>query len=379
MEMSVIAAWDAVVRAWHMAVAWIALQRATRQVRTHVRTMRHPVRRRARIARLARITDPTRFVRAAIAATAGDLTIAIALLPRSRRGEANITLLACKVLRAFDRSSGAPSRGDDGAAAHDGVTAAVTYLSGEAQDPPRIPAHGSDRLEALLAARLPVLRAALEALPGDAVRRCRAMIERVGAAMARARADRRGGSSHVLGEVMVYAAKLAAPSVRPPDAACRAAGRALQLADDLRDAETPERRSWLVSRALPAASEVSRLARWLPASVGPGPRAAAAMLVVTACAALLKEADVAIPGRLHRPMRAALAAAGSHGGYLAAATAVDRAIREALAVRPTLLDAPAIVPRRAATPALGSLAIELVPPRGVDAGELRELTAQIRS
>ena len=400
METPVLAAWDVVVRAWLVVAAWLALRRAARP---------------DGVARLAGITDPARFVRAAIVPAAGHVAIAIALLPRRRRGEAAITLLACKALRALDQVSG--GGGGDRAAAQDAVTGAVAYLSGEAHDPPQIErilrgsasrvdaahrdsasqvAHGADRIEALLTARLPILRAALEGLPGDAVRRCRAMIERVGEAIVRGRAERLGGSAHVLGEAVVYAARLAAPSVRPPDVACRAAGRALQLADDLRHAETAERRAWLVSRTLPAASEVTRLARWLPAWVGPGTRAAAALLVVTSCAALLREAGVAVPRRLHGPIRAALAAAASHHAYLAAATAIDGAIRAALAARPGLLDGPAIVPVRPVRPArpaapdlvgppvgsapgLASLAIELVPPRGSDAGELRKLDSRIGS
>jgi hypothetical protein len=380
LEMPVIAAWNAVVRAWHVAAAWLALQRAVRQGRRGRRVTRSTA-----IAQLAAITDPKRFVRAAIVPAAGDVALALALLPRRRRDEATITLLACNALRAFDRSAG----GGDGATAPGGVTAAVTYLSGELHDPPRIEAHGSDRIETLLAARLPVLRAALEALPGDAGRRCRAMIERVGASMVRARAEHRDGSAQALGEAVVYAARLAAPAVRPPDTVCRAAGCALQIADDLRYAETAERRAWLLSRTLPAASEVARLARWLPVSVGPGTRAAAALLVVTTCAGLLHEAGVALPRRLQRPLRAALAAAGSRSAYLATATAVDGAIRDTLAAHPRLLEGPAIVPARPIAPdparttstigARASLAIDLVPPRGSDAGELRELTAQIGS
>jgi hypothetical protein len=143
---------------------------------------------------------------------------------------------------------------------------------------------------------------------------------------------------------------------------------------------------------------VVRLARWLPASVGPGTRAAAALLVVTSCAALLREAGVALPRRLHRPLRAAYAAAWSRGAYLAAATAVDDAIRDGLAAHPSLLDGPELVLARPPVapelvlarppvapdpvvppPALASLAIELVPPRRAETGELRELNARIGS
>ena len=406
METPVLAAWDAAVRAWLVLATWLALRGAARP---------------DRLARLATITDPRRFVRAAIVPAAGHVAIAIAMLPRRRRGEATITLLVCKALRALDQVTGLgrPGAGVERATVQDAVVAAVAYLCGEAHEPPRIDrfprssgsqsaVHPSDRVDAMLAARLPVLRAALELLPGDAVRRCRAMIERVGEAIVRGRTERRGGSGHVLGEAVVYAARLAAPSVRPPDVACRAAGRALQIIDDLHHAETTERRAWLVSRTLPAASEVTRLARWLPAGVGPGTRASAALLVVTSCAALLAEAGVALPRRLRRPLRAALAAAGSHAAYLAAATAVDGAIREALTARPSLLDGAPIVLARAAAPApagsptgspigspvtlavgspgalavgspAGLAALALVPPRGSDAGEPRELDARIGS
>jgi len=366
MEQPVIAAWDAVVRAWRVVVAWFALRPAD-------------------IAQLSAITDPKRFVRLATALTPTDrqvaLVLALTLLPARRRAEAAITLLACKALRAFDRD---PTANGGPAAAHDGVLAAVTYLSGESHAPPHVVAPGADRLDTVLAARLPILRAAIETLPGDAGRRCRATIERIGGAMVRPQADRRGGAAHVLGEAVVYAARLVAPSVRPPDTACRAAGCALQLADELRDAEPSQRRSWLLSRTLPAASELARLARWLPPSAGAGPRAAAALLVVTSCAALLRAAGIAMPRRLQRPLRAALAAAKSRDGYLAAVTAIDGAIRDALTARPTLLadgDGVSLV----AFARTRSKEYQDVDGDGVslvafaDAGDRREHTAQIPS
>jgi hypothetical protein len=408
MEMPVIAAWDAVVRAWRVVVAWIALRRATRRVRARVGSMLHPVLRPADIAQLAAITDPKRFVRLAIALAPTDrqvaLVLALAVLPGRRRAEAAITLLACKALRAFDRD---PAVNGGPAAVRDDVAAAVTYLSGESHAPPHVVAvtylgseshasphgvgpvvvpavaPGADRLDAVLAARLPILRAAIETLPGDAGRRCRATIERIGGAMVRPQADRRGGAAHALGEAVVYAARLVAPSVRPPDTACRAAGCALQLADELRDAETSPRRSWLLSRTLPAASELARLARWLPVSVGAGARAAAALLIVTSCATLLREAGIAMPRRLQRPLRAALAAAKSRDGYLAAVTAIDGAIRDALTARPTLLEGTVAHLSRSPEQDLGNINKMMGTvahlSRSPDAGDLREHTAQIPS
>jgi hypothetical protein len=381
------AAWDAVVRVWLVATTWLALRRAPRSLDP-----------------LARITDPGRFVRAAIIPAAGPLALALALLPRRRRHEATITLLACKVLDAFHRSPDADGDDrddrddrsdrndrDDRGAAGTAVAAAVGYLTGESAQLPRLAAQRSDRLDALLATRLPILRAALEALPGDAVRRCRTMIEQVGTCLVGAPAGRHRGAAHVLGVGVVYLARLAAPSVRPPIATCRAAGRALQLAGELRDAETPEVRSWLASRALPALLDVACMARWLPARVGAGTRAAVALVVVMSCAGTLRQVGAAVPRRLHRQLHAALAAARSRNAYLATTAALDSAICDALAARPPWRDAPVIaltrptiVPARpavaqdsvAAAPRLAALAIELVPRRGADAGDLK---AQIGS
>src|SRR6185503_16053499 len=129
----------------------------------------------------------------------------------------------------------------DPAVATGRITAAVHYLTGESADAPRV---GSEqtaqihRIEALLAARLPLLRAAVKGLPGDAARRCAAIIERIGDGMIHARVDRRCGVDHVAGEAVFAAARLTAPTVRAPGFACHAAGRALQLADAVRRAET---------------------------------------------------------------------------------------------------------------------------------------------
>ncbi|HET7503306.1 MAG TPA: hypothetical protein VFK02_19935 [Kofleriaceae bacterium] len=327
------AAWDVIVRVWLVAATWIALRR------------RAPGRR----ARLGRIVDPLGFARAAIAPAAGHVALAIAMLPRGRREEARITLLACRALHAFARPDAVVA-----GKRRDAVVAAVRYLAGERDAPPP-PPHadrtGATHLDGMLAARLTVLRAALEALPGDAMRRSRAMIELVGEGLLRMDADRRAGAAQVLGEAVSYAARLAAPSVRPPDAACRAAGRALASARELAGVPAALLRAWLRSRAQPTLTDVVRLARWLPATAGRGTRAAAALLVATACAEPLRHANATRPPRLPHPVRAALAAAWSRSAYLADVAALDRAIRGVVA------DGAERAPHRA------------------DPGELREISA----
>jgi len=319
----VAALWDVVVRAWLVAAAWYGLRRP------------------ARMRWLGSIGHPRRLLRQAIVPAGRHTALAIAFLPRARRAEATVTFLICKALDGFEDLSA------DRAAAREGLTAAADYLTGRAEHPP----HGdrltatreSDRIEALLAARLPLLRLALETLPDEAVRRCRALIDRIAAGMVRGRSDRRHYADDVLGEAVVFAAQGAAPELPPPRAACRDAGRALQLANDLRDAETPRARLVALYQALPELPIVPRLLRWLPASAGAGARAAATLIVVTTCAFYLREVARSttassgapgvrpVPPRLRHPIRAAIAGAWSRRAYLATVDAIEGVLRDALA------------------------------------------------
>lgn len=326
------ALWDLVIRLWLVAAAWYGLRRP------------------ARLTWLASIGHPRPFVRAAIVPAGRHFALAIAFLPRARRDEAAVSFLICKALDAFEDLSA------DRATARAGLAAAAEYLAGRRERPPRgdglAAARDSDRVEALLAARLPLLRVALEALPGDAVRRCRALIDRIAAGMVRARADRRCYADDVLGEAVVFAAEVAAPAAAPPRAACRAAGRALQLANDLRDAETARARDIALYQALPELPVVPRLLRWLPAGVGPGTRAAAVLVAVTTCAFYLRQVASAtarpiarpVPPRLRHPIRAALAGAWSRRGYLATVAAIEDVLRDALAAVAGVAAAPAELP-----------------------------------
>jgi hypothetical protein len=347
------AAWDTVVRLWLVTAAWLGLGRAGPR-------------------QLAQITDPQRFVAAAITPASRTLAIAIAFLPRSRRGEAAIAVLAARALGALHRLA-------DPATARDQVSAAIGYLADEAasRDAPEFqvhlapcdaePASELDRLDAVLAAQLPVLRAALEALPNDARWRCRDAIDRIGEGMLRVRSDRPGlGRAYV--EAVVYAARLAAPQVRAPLAACKAAGRGLRFARYL-DGSGADR-DVVLDRALPALAFVPRLWRWLPATAEAGVRAAVTYATLTSLPLSARAFGVALPRRLRHPLRAALAAAWSRRSFLATADALEamlHATRRALVER---LDgvAPALTDPMASDAALLSRAMELSQAPGETAG-----------
>jgi hypothetical protein len=320
------AAWDVAVRMWRVTAAWLGFGRMAPH-------------------RLAQITDPRRFVAAAIVGASRPLAIAIAFLPRGRRHEAAIAALATKALRALRRLA-------DPATARDQVSAAISYLADESpaargdasEFQVRLaPCDGEpvcerDQLGAVLAAQIPVLRAALETLP-DA-------IDRIGEGMLHRGGDRRG-VGRVYVEAVVYAARLAAPGTRVPLAACKAAGRGLRFARFL-DGSGADR-DVVLDRALPALAFVPRLWRWLP-TTDAGVRAAATFATLSALPLSVRAFGVAVPRRLRHPLRAALAAAWSRRSFLATADALEallQATRRALVERldgpavPTVADAPA--------------------------------------
>jgi hypothetical protein len=343
-------AWDTVVRLWLVAWTWLGLSRLTAR-------------------RLAQITDPQRFVAAAIGPASRTLALAIAFLPRTRRREAAIAVLAARALRAIRRLA-------DPATARDQVSAAISYLADEEatpRDAPEFqirlapcgaePPRERDRLDAVLAVQIPLLRAALEALPNDARWRCRDAIDRIGEGTLNMR-DERPGLGRAYVEAVVYAARLAAPETRAPLAACKAAGRGLRFARHL---DGGADRDIVLDRALPALAFVPRLFRWLPATTDPGVRAAATYATLTVLPMSPRAFGVALPRRLRHPLRAALASAWSRRSFLATADALDallHATRRALVER---LDGAAAVDASTAGPpdaaaadaALISLAIEL--------------------
>ncbi len=304
-----IAAWDGLVRIWLILATWFAVRKAPR------------------LDRLARIRNPLRFVRAAMLAAGGrsgpQIALAITMLPRRRRAEATIAFVACRTLRAIDVLSTTP------ADARRRVSAAIAYLVGEASGPSRLDTRGPRNFEAVLAARMALVRGALDSLPGDAIRRCYEIIERIGEGLIRARVDGAGFADQVFGEAVVYAVRLAAPAVRPPIAACKAAGRVIGLRSDLRSLRATRQREAALYHALPALAFVPRLLRWLPVRLGPGRRAALAMLVTTIYPFTRPELASTASYRLRHPMRIALAAACSRRAYLATAAAIEDVLADA--------------------------------------------------
>jgi hypothetical protein len=309
---ALVSAYDTVIRAWLVMTAWLGRDREPR------------------LDRLARIRHPMRFVRAALVPADRQVALAIAFLPRWRRPEAAIALLSCKAVAAYD---------DD-----DRIAAAVAYLTGESSCAPGLMAEGTGyrphRFDALLVSRLPLLRAAIKQLPGDAGRRCCAILEHIGSGLLRARRDRRCGVDHVYGEAVVCAARLVAPTVRPPIFACKAAGRALQLASAIAAAGSDNAREMLLYQALRELPTVPRLLQWLPASVDAGARAAATLLAVATYRFYLQQIAAVVPRRLRHPLWAALAAAGSRRSYLATVDAIEDGFRDALAALAARLDGP---------------------------------------
>ncbi|HEY0189954.1 MAG TPA: hypothetical protein VGC42_02455 [Kofleriaceae bacterium] len=328
--------WDGLVRLWLISRTWLALRR--------------PVSGLTAVTALAKEQDPARFVRLALVPAAGELALALAWLPRRSRLEAQVMLLAGLALRELDRRAAAEvdalarlGNPVDGALGRDRVRAAVAFLAGspsaqtvrEPGEPaPRPEAARFDSVRGVLAGRLPTLRAAIERLPGDAVRRCRAMIEQLGDSVIHDRLAASSGSpgADTFGEAVMYAMRLAAPTVRPPDTTCRAVGRAFELIATLDAGAATAHRDRLRARATSELAHVPRLARWLPGRVGGGTRAAAALLITSECARLLRASAAGALPRL-RPLRAALAAARSRKAYLAT---VDRAVEAVLAVEPSL-------------------------------------------
>jgi hypothetical protein len=138
--------------------------------------------------------------------------------------------------------------------------------------------------------------------------------------------------------------------VRPPIFACKATGRALQLACAITAAARADTREMLLYQALRELPTVPRLLQWLPASADPGARAAATLLAVATYRFYLQQIGAAVPRRLRHPLWTALAAACSRRSYLATVDAVADSFRDALDALATRLDGPADAPAPVSAP-----------------------------
>jgi phytoene/squalene synthetase len=321
---------DLLVRLWRLLAARLALRRA------------------APLRRLAAIADPHRFARGALVASGRRLSLAVALLPRDQREEAALAYLACRALDAHEDLA------PDPASARAGLLAVRDYLCGHLPAPP--PTGGlfarceSDAVEVLIAARLPLLREGLARLPPDRRQRVEALIDDVAAAMARALARRIQGQpidlieycDGVLGRAVAWAIRLAT-GAEPPPLACRAAGRVLQIANHVRDAEADaargaraapgsagEARGRLLLRAASEAALVPRLLRALAFPRRSGARGAAALMALSTAAFFLRFIGLRVPRAIDGSLVEALRAAISPVRWRQIIATLEAAIANAL-------------------------------------------------
>lgn len=194
----------------------------------------------ADIATLTPEREVAAFLESSFRDSAGNLAKATAFLPASTRAEARLAFLACRALDAFEDL---PPTAAESRFLLEQCTA---YLCGRVAVPPRLPAiaatRRSDRVEALIASRLDVLRMQLEALPGRRRGRVQSLISAVAAAMIELAGARRSRypaaaaryGERVLGSIARYALDLLGAAAQGP---CDHGilGRAAQAANDLRD------------------------------------------------------------------------------------------------------------------------------------------------
>jgi hypothetical protein len=281
-------------------------ERTTRAI--EVLRARFALHRAAPLARLRATQDLDELIDQAFAASARNLAVASAFLPRDVRRVGAVSFLACRALDAFEDLS------PDLAGARRDVSAAADYLAGRSSRPPeashlRAP-RPTDQIEAILSGRLPLLRAAIERLPNARQAEVTALVDRIGAAMveaigARERGepvDRRRYGSTVLGDAVAYAVRLVGGTIREDFA--RAAGCVLQFANDIRDTPSPDVLAELALGVAMDAPQVPRLLDALRFPARSGARGAILYLALTSTRFLLRNA-----GTTPRPLRASLALA----------------------------------------------------------------------
>jgi hypothetical protein len=285
------------------------------------------------VARLRTTEDLDEFIDRAFAASARNLAVASAFLPAHVRRVGAVAFLACRALDAFEDLS------PDLSQARRDVLSAAEYLAGRSPSPPRAsdlrPGGASDWVEAVLAERMPLVRAAIEDLSDGWQEGIVCLVGRISAAMAEAITtrergeplDRRRYGSTVLGEAVAYAVHLAGGEV--PDELARAAGRILQLANDIRDARPPEA---VIEQAFGVGLDaplVPRLLRSLRFPARSGARAAVLYLALTTARFLLGHARIEPRGPARWPLALAVAAALSESSYRRTVELLDRWIQRA--------------------------------------------------
>ena len=287
----------------------------------------------AHLARLRAMPDVDGFVAQAFAASARNLAVASAFLPADVRRAGSVAFLACRVLDAFEDLSPDPCR------ARRDVMAAMEYLTGRWSCAPSTgdlsATRVTDRVELVVADRMPLLRSAIERLPDGRRAALISLLTRMAGAMcddlaARDRSeplDRSRYASAVLGDAVAYGIELVGCTV--PDELARAAGRILQLANDIRDGHPPDALLEQVSSAVTDAPMIQCLLQSLRFPARSAARAAILYLALTTARSLLRNADVTPRGLVAHPLLLAVAAACSASSYRRTVTLLDRWVHRA--------------------------------------------------
>lgn len=267
-------------------------------------------------------------------ASAGNLAVAHAYLPPAVRAESRLAYLICRALDAAEDLS------PDSEIRNQQIGLLVRYLGGHTEERPgaaRLIAHDErSRIDVQIVEALPEIREALGRLPRCAHARVQELSARLALAMTAttrrsARMSRANGDSYgnsVLGEAVLFAVSRVADGAKPPDEACRATGRLLQRANDIRDAErdwhggTAPQKDYLSAlrrkkllEVIPDLPLALRLLRWLRFPRFSGARSAAALMAVTTAAFLLKNLGLRLAASLRWPSLLALCCCFSQHHY----------------------------------------------------------------
>ena len=291
-----------------------------------LRRLRAPV----QLDRLADSESPRLFFDGVFQALARNLAVVTPMLPPGVAEEGKLAFLCCRVLDAYENLVA------DAEASARGILEAAQYFASDHASPPPAPIYRgtreTDRLEALLAARLHWLRDAVVALPGDRRERVLELVQDLAAAKAEARLGSRARvakdgryGERVLGRLARYGIELLGAEV-PPTVDLGPPGRTLQAIHDLRDLRADLDASGdadLGLERLMAKLEFARAAVATPSALRgirfarlSLARAAVAYIVATTFGSLAKAAGVPRPGFVKHPMAAAAAAAMSQRSYL---------------------------------------------------------------
>lgn len=311
--------------------------------------------------------SPAELARLALVPAARNLGIATGFLPANLRSEATAALLACRVLKAYERLSARPL-------AADAVGTAVTYLNGEADAlPPSLPAIAvcdGEAVDLVLAERIRDVRELLSELPSEGRQRVGRVLADVGRVMALnldRPLPRTAYGEGTLGPVVLYACSLVAKDACAETDLSELAGCVgviAQLADEVRGGEpvldgTGDRDEVTLAAMqrvlVPALGGIVLLARLGPCIRSLGARVAMAYMTITTATTLC--AAVGAPEPHRRPLRLAAAVLASVSSARWTAM-LKRVSWSADAAMHRLLDAsqhPSVTGRPAARSAAGEI------------------------